>query len=131
MRPGHVLATLASVLIIAASSRLSAANVEEIVLDGQTYTLVRLSEDEIKQLIPEFEAEMKERKLPGRIVQCISGIDLPVGTAYCVLRNEDVLTTVQICKDYMVGHFSVSPVDVTAASIWSLANFVRKNCYGG
>ncbi|MGF9758430.1 hypothetical protein AAII07_24830 [Microvirga sp. 0TCS3.31] len=134
-------ATAALVLVLIAStwSELSFAAVEEITINGESYNLVRLSEDEVQQSIPKFEAEMKSRKLPGRIVQCISGIDLPVGTAhgnhsygsYCILKNEGALTPVQICRDELVGHFKVAPVDLTTASIKNLANFIRANCYGG
>ncbi|WP_157961433.1 hypothetical protein [Microvirga flavescens] len=80
---------------------------------------------------------METRKIPGRIVQCISGLDLPVGTgnhsvgSYCLLQTEKGLFPVQVCSDDLVGHFALEAVDLIAASTTNLASFIRKNCYGG
>jgi hypothetical protein len=139
MRRRSVTAFLGSTLLALTCQRPVPAGAETILIDGESYSLVRMSHEESMGRVPSFEAGMTKANIPGRILICISGLDLPDGSgrgnhsygAYCLLSRDSTLTTVQVCCDEVAGHFRLESVDLTRASIGNLAAFVRHHCYGG
>lgn len=75
----------------------------------------------------------------NKILSCATLVDLPVGTAYgnhsyggiCYLKENKEILPVMVCDDEMVGHFSLEKIQKENTSVYDLADFVRKNCYGG
>jgi len=139
MRRFPVIACLASTLLVLTGQSPACAGAETIQIDGESHHLVRMSHEESMERIPSFEAGMRRANIPGRIVICISGLDLPVRTgqgshrygAYCLLRQDGASITIQACNNETAGLFRLEAVDLTAASIANLAAFVRHHCYGG
>ncbi len=85
-----------------------------------------------------FNANLHRRQLPGRIVDCSSLIDVPVGTArgnhsfggICTLVENGKKSSVMICDDEMVGHFRMEKMD-RKVPVQGLIDFIVSNCFGG
>ncbi|HEY3432630.1 MAG TPA: hypothetical protein VGK09_08785 [Rhodocyclaceae bacterium] len=85
-----------------------------------------------------FNTNLHTRQLPGRVENCSSLIDVPVGTAHgnhslggiCTLVENGKKSSVMVCDDEMVGHFRVEKID-RKVPMQELVDFVVSNCYGG
>ena len=85
-----------------------------------------------------FNANLLKRQLPGRVANCSSLIDIPVGTArgnhsfggICTLVENGKKSSVMICDDEMVGHFRMEKMDRNVP-VQELIDFIVSNCFGG
>lgn len=88
--------------------------------------------------ISSFNDDLVHRRLHGKITQCKTLIDVPVGTSHgnhsygglCNYSEGDHNSNVMICNDEMVGHFKIHKTD-REISIQELVDFVVSNCFGG
>jgi hypothetical protein len=109
-------------------------------IEDQIYSVYL--ENDVNDHVPSFSDDIGENHLNDQIVSCSILIDLPAGVAdedhsyggYCELLDpKGTKSLVEICDDTLVGHFELSPIDLTKDD-WSetcLATFVTKYCIGG
>ena len=109
---------------------------KDVIVKTQNETALHLGNPNEK--IGSFNSDIAHRQLPGRITQCRTLIDVPVGTAHgnhsfgglCTYSENGHNSSVMICDDEMVGHFKMEKID-HEISAQKLVDFVVSNCFGG
>lgn len=82
---------------------------------------------------------MSDRKIDREIIGCEKLIDLPAGMAAgnhsfgggCVLESHSKRTDVRICRDLMLGRFSIEPFDRRGERDQDPIEFTNQRCFGG
>ncbi len=107
-----------------------------ITVNTWNHTALQIGEN--NQRNESFNADIKNMKLGGKIVQCNVLVDVPTGVrdgengygGICSLSTKGKLTKVMICNDDMVGHFKMDKIN-HEVSKQELVNFIVSNCLGG